>query len=92
MVQKTELVRDGYLSPEGAALTCKSKAGGMVSVMFCAGFLYITERKAENDSYMGASYGFAEKVSLGLTYFFNKKGMEEEVDFKRPQADLAIRF
>ena len=41
---------------------------------------------------IGASYGVADKASLALTYFLNKKGMEEEVDFKRLQADLAVKF
>ena len=237
-VQKTELIWDGDLSPEGAALKYKNKASDKLDVLFSAGFFYISERKAEDDTYMGgaqlgfkvkpaedmhlmigggyydyqqvkdfegvydegdffgntsyddegtdlymwdynlfevlgefgvemekvsivvygnfvtntdadslntgwlfggtmnhgkgkgglklyanyrelerdavlgvytdsdflgggtdgkgleigASYGVADKASLGLTYFLNKKGIEEEVDYKRLQADLAIKF
>jgi len=53
--QKTELIWDGDLSPEGAALKYKNKASDKVEIMFGAGFFYITERKAEDDTYMGGA-------------------------------------
>ena len=39
----------------------------------------------------GASYGIANKVDLALTYFLNKIG-EDEVDYKRLQVDLKMKF
>ena len=39
----------------------------------------------------GASYGIANKVDLGLTYFLSKIG-EDEVDYKRLQVDLKMKF
>jgi hypothetical protein len=54
-VQKTELIWDGDLSPEGAAVEYKNKASDKVEIMFGAGFFYITERKAEDDTYMGGA-------------------------------------
>jgi hypothetical protein len=40
---------------------------------------------------VGASYGIAKKVDLGLTYFANKIG-EDEIDYKRVQVDLKMKF
>ncbi len=40
----------------------------------------------------GFGYGIARKVDLGLTYFLNKKGIDDEVDYKRLQADLKLKF
>jgi hypothetical protein len=204
-VQKTELIWDSDLSPEGAALEYRNKASDKVEIMFGAGFFYLTERKDQDDTYMGgaqlglevkpsddmhlmigggyydyqqvkdypgvydeadffgnsnydmdgtdvylwdynlfevfggmlshgtgqgsfkvyanyrelerdavlavftdsdflgggtdgkgleigASYGVADKAALALTYFINKKGIEKEVDFKRLQADLQVKF
>jgi hypothetical protein len=52
-VEKTELIWDSDLSPEGAALEYENKASDMVEIMFGAGFFYLTERKAQDDTYMG---------------------------------------
>lgn len=41
---------------------------------------------------IGAGYGVTDKVSLGLAYFLNNKGIEEEVEYKRLQADLKMKF
>ncbi len=41
---------------------------------------------------LGMSYGLADKVDLAVSYFLNKKGIEEDVDFKRLQVDLAVKF
>ena len=41
---------------------------------------------------IGAGYGITDKVSLGLTYFLNNKGIDEEVEYKRLQADLKMKF
>jgi hypothetical protein len=41
---------------------------------------------------IGLSYGLAEKIDLAVSYFLNQKGIEEEVDFKRLQVDLAVKF
>lgn len=40
----------------------------------------------------GAGYGITDKVSLGLTYFLNNKGIDEEIEYKRLQADLKMKF
>ncbi len=39
---------------------------------------------------VGVRYGAAKKVDLGLTYFLNDKGIDEEVEYKRLQADLKL--
>jgi hypothetical protein len=41
---------------------------------------------------LGMSYGLADKIDLAVSYFLNQKGIEEEVDFKRLQVDLAVKF
>lgn len=41
---------------------------------------------------IGAGYGITDKVILGLTYFLNNKGIDEEIEYKRLQADLAMKF
>jgi len=41
---------------------------------------------------LGASYALAEKVALDGTYFINKKGIEDEVDYKRLQLDIQLKF
>ena len=41
---------------------------------------------------VGAGYGITDKVTLGLTYFINNRGIDEEVEYKRFQADLAMKF
>ncbi len=41
---------------------------------------------------LGASYGIAKKVDLAGTLFINKKGIDEEVDYKRFQLDLKMKF
>ena len=44
---------------------------------------------------LGAAYGVAKNVSLDLTYFVNTKGIkdvDDEIDYKRLQADLQLKF
>lgn len=41
---------------------------------------------------LGASYGLADKVSLGGTYLINRKGIEDEVDYNRLQLDIQLKF
>ncbi len=40
----------------------------------------------------GVSVGVAKSVDLALTYFFNNKGIDEEVEYKRLQADVKMKF
>jgi hypothetical protein len=76
---RAELIWDSDLSPERAALEYTRKVSDELEILFGAGFFYITERKAGDDTYMGGA-------QLG------KKGIEEEVDFKRLHADIQIKF
>ncbi len=92
-VQKTELIWDGDLSPEGAALKYESKASGKLDVLFSAGFFYITERKSEDDTYMGgAQLGIDVKTTdethlmIGGGYYDYRQvegfeGVYDEADF-----------
>ncbi len=41
---------------------------------------------------LNAAYGLTDKVNLGLTYFRNSKGVEEDLEYDRVQADLKIKF
>ncbi|UCF05277.1 MAG: putative porin [bacterium] len=40
----------------------------------------------------GASVGLAENVDLALTYFLNKIDLDEEIDYRRLQADIKMKF
>ncbi|MCK4538355.1 MAG: putative porin [Candidatus Krumholzibacteria bacterium] len=41
---------------------------------------------------LGFGYGLADKIDMGLSYFLNNKGIDEEVDYKRLQVDLKVKF
>lgn len=41
---------------------------------------------------LGAGYGIARKVDLGLSFFVNNKGIDEEIDYKRLLVDLKFKF
>ncbi|MBN2183720.1 MAG: putative porin [Candidatus Krumholzibacteriota bacterium] len=41
---------------------------------------------------LGLGYGLADKVDLGVSFFMNNKGIDEEVDYKRLQVDIALKF
>jgi len=81
---KTQLVWDNDLTPEGLALTYKHKAGGKADVFVNAAGFYITDNDPDNDQWMsGGQAGFSVKpsdnVSLvagaGYFNFLRTKGM-----------------
>jgi hypothetical protein len=37
-------------------------------------------------------YGLSDKVNLGISYFMNSKGVEEDLEYNRAQADLKVKF
>lgn len=37
-------------------------------------------------------YGLSDKVNLGISYFRNSKGVEEDLEYNRAQADLKLKF
>ncbi|MDD3642330.1 MAG: putative porin [Candidatus Krumholzibacteria bacterium] len=41
---------------------------------------------------LGVSYALADKVSLDGTYFINRKGIEDEVDYNRLLLDIQLKF
>jgi hypothetical protein len=51
-VEKTQLIWDGDLSPEGAAILYKNKAHEKVAVFLSGAFLYIDERKKDDDTWL----------------------------------------
>ena len=40
----------------------------------------------------GFGYGLADKADLGVSFFLNNKGIDEEVDYKRLMVDLKLKF
>jgi len=41
---------------------------------------------------VGADYGITNGVNFGFAFLFNKQGIEEELDYKRLQVDLKLKF
>jgi len=84
-LQKTELVWDGDLNPEGAAAVFKKKAGEILEFTGCLAGFWVEERKKAEDTWLaGAQIGleflFAEGKAhafLGGSFFHyeNLKGM-----------------
>ena len=40
----------------------------------------------------GADYGITNGIDFGFALYFNKKGIEEQIDYKRIQIDLKFKF
>jgi hypothetical protein len=89
-LQKTELVWDGDLNPEGAATVFKKKAGKILEFTACLAGFWVEERKKAEDTWLaGAQIGleflFAEGKAhafLGGSFFHyeNLKGMAPLVE------------
>lgn len=56
-VQKTELIWDGDLNPEGLAAKFKGDLSDRITVMLGAGFFYIEENKSSDDFWMSGGQG-----------------------------------
>lgn len=56
-VQKTELIWDGDLNPEGLAATYQGELNEKVEIMLGAGFFYIEENSSSDDYWMAGGQG-----------------------------------
>ncbi|UCD57274.1 MAG: putative porin [Candidatus Hydrogenedentota bacterium] len=56
-MEKTELIWDGDLNPEGAAAMYNRKATNEIAIMLNTAFLYIEERKSDDDTWMAGIQG-----------------------------------
>ncbi|MCK4237034.1 MAG: putative porin [Candidatus Krumholzibacteria bacterium] len=76
VMEKTELIWDGDLDPEGAAFLYKGNVSDVVTAMINSAFFYIEERKTDDDTWMvGVQTAFRVKpddnvhITLGAGYY-----------------------